>query len=150
MEKEKIETVKEKIQITEITIESAQSYKYDLKNEIYTVYFFSKEPVEVKFSLSKEEKEEVFEKCHSLELNSDTEEINFDGNCVNSPTLYETLLIRSAESSQKIKISANCDYSNTPYSYKVGRVMEFIKLVTDLVESKPEVKAAPKSDIIYY
>ncbi|HEY6502412.1 MAG TPA: hypothetical protein VIZ28_00430 [Chitinophagaceae bacterium] len=149
-EQEKIETGERKVQIMGITIESAWSYKYDLDSGIYTVYFMSKEPVEVKFYLSKEEKEEVFKKCHSLKLNNNTKEINFDGNCPNLPTLYQTLLIRSAESSQKIKVSSSCDYSNTPDGHKAGQVMEFINWVTDLVGSKPEVKAAPESDIIYY
>lgn len=40
----------------EIVIEYTFSYKYDLKNEIYTTFYLSKSPSTVKFKLTNKEK----------------------------------------------------------------------------------------------
>lgn len=36
----------------DIVIEYSQSYKFDLKNEIYSVYYMNKPPTKIKFHLS--------------------------------------------------------------------------------------------------
>jgi hypothetical protein len=45
--------------------------------------------------------------------------------------------------------SSKCDFSGYPYEQKAGQVKEFIKLVSDIINAKPEVKNSSESDVMY-
>jgi hypothetical protein len=131
----------------DVVIDASESYKFDLKKATYTVYFMSKSPVEVKFSLSKNEKEEISRKYRSLGINNLPPELTVTSNCVNSPTLFTIVIISSKSLNQKIRIPLGCDYIDE--QQRGNQIREFIITVTNIVKSKPEVKDAPKSDIVY-
>ena len=134
----------------EIVIEVAQSFTYDLKKEIYTVYSIERNPVEVKFSLSDQEREAIFKKYQVLNFNRDSKEINVSDDCFDMPKLYTIVWIKSKSGYQKLKIDRGCSRYNGSYAQQANQLREFITLVTGIIRSKPEVRNALKSDILYY
>lgn len=67
----------------EIVIAFSGYSKMDIKKEIYTVYFFSKKPIEIKFQLTDEERARIFKKYDSLNLNENINEMKIWDNCLN-------------------------------------------------------------------
>lgn len=134
---------REKVQIA---ISVGHSYKYDLENGIYTVYFMAKPPKHVPFHLSNEEKEKIKRMLIVLDLDTKQEMEHFDDDCSFFPKLIDTLHVTSRTMFKKISIDLNCDDYG---SFKAKRVKEFLLDVLRLLNAKPEVQGAPKTDIHY-
>lgn len=134
----------------ELVIEVPNSYKYDLKNNIFTIFYVDKSPEEVKFQLSKEEKNSLQEKYYEFRLNKLAENIDIEGTCMIMPLLYTNIIIkRDNNIIQKIKIDRGCTKFNIFNSGKAERVNNFINYVFKILNSKPEIKNSPKSNIKY-
>ena len=139
----------------EILIEYAHSYKYDLKKEILTVTNISKPSVEIPFKLSKEERAGIVGKYYKLsidniiDIDKEMGKIYIEDECKLMPKLYTVLHIKSQYHFQQIQIDTDCDNFYFSNYKKAARVKKFIKYVYEILNSKEEIKHAPKSDMIY-
>jgi hypothetical protein len=138
-----------------IIIEYAQSYKYNLTNGVYSVYFTVQPKSEIKISLSTEEKERVIDKYYDLDIDKiDAENKNtaitfFEDKCSTMPKLYTILHIKTSKRMQDIKIDQDCDDFYFSDSNKAYNVKKFIHFIEKLLKSKPEFLNVPSSNIIY-
>lgn len=65
------------------------------------------------------------------------------------PKFYTILHIKSTSCVQKIKLDEDCEEFEISDRNKVRRVKNFLRFVSEIKRSKPEIKAAPTSDIMY-
>ena len=139
----------------EIIIEYAQSYKYDLTRSVYTVFYLDKPTTEIKFSLSNEEKNKIIEKYYDLRIHKisgiDKEmgTIYIQDRCWIMPKLYTILHVKAKNRLQDIQIDESCDDFHWRNSNRAKRINKFLQLIDEILQSKPEIKNAPKSDIGY-
>ena len=139
----------------EIIIEDAQSYKYDLKKEVYTIFYTNKVPTEIKFDLSKEEKDKIAEKYYDLRINKisgndkRSKSIYIEDDCMTMPKLFTKIHLRTKNNLQEIKIDEGCNNFKLSNFNKAKRIKEFIQFVKQIVKSKPQIKNAAESNIIY-
>ena len=149
-----IETIRDKN--LEITIEYAQSSKIDLTRKLYTVYNIDRPQFDTNFQLLPAEKDQIIEKYYSLALYNLTEVDTFrravyiTDNCMNMPKLYTTLTFKTNQTIQKIQIDGSCDNYSNRNKIAAEKVNDFLQLVANIIMTKPVVKNAPASDIIYY
>ncbi len=138
-----------------ITIQSSQSYKYDLENEVFTIFYVSKKPTEIKFHLTNEERNEIIKKYYSLKLNKISKIDKITGNiyiedkCITMPKIYTILRIQSQNTSQEIQIDTGCDNYDSSNFIEANKIKEFIKFALNIIQSKPGIKNSPTSDIMY-
>lgn len=139
----------------EIIIEEPQSYKYDLTHRVFTTYYMTKPKIEVKFKLSEDEESAIKKKYYDLkiyeinQINNITGNTLIDDDCGTMPKFYTIIKIKKPASSQEIQIDKSCDNFYLSNFVIAHRIKEFIKIVTDILQSKPEIENVPKSDIIY-
>ena len=133
----------------QVIITIGQSYKYDLKNQIYTVMNISKPSINVKFKLSDHEREKITDKYYALELNNIKTKTFIKDDCREMPKLITTLEVERQNSSHQIFIDIYCNRYSQFDSTKAIRVKDFINYVFDIIKSKSEIKNIPKSDMIY-
>lgn len=133
----------------EIQLEFPGSYKYDVKNEIYTVYFMEKPPLEVKFHLSDDEVNRIINKYYDLGINKLSQDLLIRDNCLTMPKVLTALRVKTKKQVQRIQIDEDCDDFKFSNSGKANRVKTFMKFIRDIIGAKPEVQKAPKSDFIY-
>lgn len=88
----------------EIIINSSQSYKFDLKKEIFTVLYLSKPSTELKFHLTKEEKSKIIDKYYSLDIDEIRGKTTIEDECMYMPKSYTILKVNSKNISQEIEI----------------------------------------------
>lgn len=138
-----------------IIIKSDLSYKYDLSNETYTVFYTNKPPQEIRFHLSDLEKKEIYEKYYSLRLDKikKTGLVNDDilvkDKCEEMPKNKTVLHVQSREKNQEIKIDLSCNSFYLSNFIEADRIKTFIVFTLDIIRSKPQIKEAPSSDIMY-
>ena len=133
----------------ELVIEVTKSYKYDFINGIYTIFYIDKSPEEIKFQLSEDEKNSIQEKYYELNLNKLPNDINIDGTCMNMPKLYTVIQIKTTNTLQKIQIEMGCDKFNILKTGRAKRINNFINYVYQILNSRPEIKNSPKSNVDY-
>ncbi len=132
-----------------IIIEGAQSYKYDLQLETYSVFNMMKSDTTIHFQLTNDEKKQITEKYYSLQLNNLKGKQKIEDSCFQSPKLYTTLRVKSREQEQEIIIDEGCEDYSKIFESKGKRVGAFLEFVRSLLKTKPEIQAAPSSDILY-
>lgn len=131
-----------------IVIQIAQSYNYDLQQETYTV-FNMKSDTTIHFHLTIEEKKQIIERYYSLHLEELQGKQEIEDNCLIMPKLYTTLKVKSKVQKQEIVIDENCaDYKGL-FNTQGKRIAAFLQYVSNLLETKAEIKNAPRSDIMY-
>lgn len=136
----------------EISIKDANSYKYDLKNQIYTVFGFMKKDTSIHFDLSIDEKRQIVDKYHELKLDSLGEKTLINDIYDSDPTLYRYLKVQSNGKSQVINIEG----SRNEKDYKpedilaAKKINEFINSTLLILNSKAAIKNGPKSDMVYF
>lgn len=141
--------------ITKLEIEDAHSYKYDLDKCIYTVFYMDKQPLEIPFSLTAVEKEQILRAYNELKIselnekNAITNNILIEDNCMTMPKLFTTLNISANGISRQIQIDEECKSYSFNNLWKAKRVKEFLSVIWKILKSKSEIKNAPKSDVIY-
>jgi hypothetical protein len=138
-----------------LVIEYALSNKVDLMKGIYTVFFMGKPPVDIIFELTPAEKDQIIKQYYSLSIDklNEVDEITgivyIEDECMIMPTTYTYLIVRKDSITQRIQIDEGCDNYRSGNSDKAKRVKEFLQYVDKIIQSKPEVKNSPHSDIIY-
>jgi hypothetical protein len=132
-----------------IEISNAQTWKIDLKKDVYTVFYLSKPPLEIKLGLTEDEQKRLIDTWYSLELDRIPGKTLLNDKCLIMPKLYAVIRATTAHTSQEITIDNNCDDFSLFDAGKAERVKKFIKLVKDIVFSRPAVRDAPKSNIFY-
>lgn len=139
----------------QIVIQCAKSYKYDLRNRVYTVFFLSRPPFDIKFDLTTPENNSIIKMYYDLNLyelkniNQITKNIYIKDGCATMPKLFTILQVKSAEQNQEIQIDQDCNDFYFSNFQTARKVKFFIKFIEDIIQSKPEIKNAPKSDIWY-
>lgn len=139
----------------EIIINDNQSYKYDLKNNVYTIYYMNKAATEIKFNLSKEEKHTIINSYYTLkidkitDINKITGNIYIDDKCTTMPKSFTKLHIKTNYSLQEIQIDEDCNDFYLSNYLKAKRIKRFLKVIRNILQSKPQIKNAPVSDIMY-
>ena len=88
----KPETIDQNI---EITIEDAQSYKYDLSKHTYSISRIFKPDTTIHFKLSTAETEQIISKYYELELDLFRSRERIEDNCMIMPKLYTTVKVKS-------------------------------------------------------
>jgi hypothetical protein len=134
----------------EIVIEIVQSYKIDLKAEIYTVYFLTKEPLEIKFQLTEEERREIIDLFDSLKYNRKVDWEYIGDSCWDAPKLYTIVSIKPEEKIHKVYIDIGCGAYYHNDEQMAIQYKRLILLIRKILKSKKEIKEAPKSDIGYF
>ena len=139
----------------DIIIEYAQSSKIDLTKAVYTVYYWERPQLDVPFKLLPTERSKIIEKYYSLSLYELTNVDSILGTvyisdyCTDMPKLYTILTFKSNQNVQKLQI-ASCDQYSVRDKTDAKKVNDFLDFVANIILKKPEVKNAPRSDIIYY
>ena len=132
----------------EIVIQRAQSYQYDLQLKTYTV-FNMKGDTTIQFHLSREEKRQIVDRYYRLGLGDLQGQQEIEDNCHIMPKLYTTLKVKSKEHPLEIIIDEDCRNYNGLFNKRGQNVAEFLQYVINLLKTKPEIKNAPFSDIMY-
>lgn len=138
-----------------ILIESGQSYAYDLANETYTVFFIGKEPYTTRFRLTDAENADIAERYYRSgiagmrNVSSAKDEVLIEDECMMSPKIYTTVTVTGSGAYKRIAIDEGCDDFRLSNFGRANAVKDFLDFVRKVVSSKPEVKRAPLSDIMY-
>jgi hypothetical protein len=139
----------------EIVITSDISYKYDLFNGLYTVFYNNKPPTVISFHLTDIEKKKIINKYYYLKLYELNKIDNRTGNiyikdkCMTMPKDRTILEVQTKGKKQEIQIDLYCNSFYWSNFIEANRVKKFINFVLSMVNSKPEIKNAPSSDIMY-
>jgi hypothetical protein len=132
-----------------IKIRIGESIEYDFGNNTYSVFFLSKEPVIVKFSLSDKERECILISFHRLGINNIDHDIAYVDKCDIHPKIFTTLKVFNKRE-HEIKINPDCEnFEKVSSAVSARRVVEFLEIVEKIMQSKQEIIQAPLSDILY-
>ena len=132
-----------------IQIAFAQTWKVELKKDTFTKFYVSRPPLGIKLDLTDAEKTRIIDAWYSLRLDQLTGESTLSDNCHTMPKLNTVIQAKTVTHSQQITIDENCGDFYFFTTGKADRVKKFIKLVRDIVFSRPAVKNAPESDVMY-
>lgn len=139
-----IEIDKKKYSELKITVETP-TYKIDLYNRTYTVFFFdSRKNVQQKFFMSKQEDSLLFNIF--LQLNIDTLTKSIELSCLGTdlPKINTKLQIENTKSKIKVLINEECEFHHKSIG---NNIAYFIKSIKEIIESKKEIQELPISDI---
>ena len=122
----------------------------------YTLYFINnKPPTVISFHLTDIEKKNITNKYYSLKLyklnkiNNITGNIYIKDKCMTMPKDRTILEVKTKGRKQEIQIDLYYDSFYLSNFIEANRVKKFINFVLLIVNSKPEMKNAPSSDIMY-
>lgn len=132
----------------EIVIEYGLSYKYDLTGQIYHVINMQGDST-INFSLNSQERKQIIEKYYNLCLDEIRGEYRIEDNCMMMPKFYTRLIVTSKSIDQEIIFDEDCDDYEPMYESKGKRAVAFLQFIRDILTTRPEIKNAPTSDIIY-
>ncbi len=133
----------------ELKMEIGNSYKYDILKELYVIYYINKPPTEIKFKLSDMEKKSINKKYYELNLDKLPEKLTIENNCNIMPKVFNVLNIKRDQLMQQIRIDRSCNDYSLFKKGKAKRINDFIDFIKNILNSKPEIKNAPKSNIHY-
>ena len=140
-----------KNEVAKIVIDHGISASIDLKDQVFTTYYQSKAPLSVKFGLTAIEIERINTQANEVNAYLADEDLLIGDSCLNLPKIGTVITIETGHGKKKISIDMNCDiYPYNTDMDKVSTVKKLVSLVFEIVGSKPEVKASPPSDRIYY
>ena len=139
----------------EITIDHAQSYKYDLTKGVFTVFLMDKPDTAIIFHLSGDERNRIVDQYYELGIDKITgvdKELGviiIDDGCMIMPKITTVLHVKTKNKVQDIQIDENCNDYYLGNAGKAKSVKQFLKFIDTIVRSKPEIKNAPRSNVIY-
>lgn len=139
----------------QVEVTHGQSSKVDVMHGIYTVFFAEKPALEIKFSLTPVEKEQIIRTYYTLALDKLTavdahwKTFYIDDDCMIMPTIYTYLTVKRDTITQRIQIDKACEDYKWRRGGKAKRVKAFLQVVDRILNAKPELKKAPASDIMY-
>jgi len=138
-----------------IVINDAQSYKYDLINGVYTVYFMDRPDTAISFHLSPDEATKIVDAYYDLEIDNikrvdkESGTILIKDNCMTMPKPFTILHVRSKIKLQDIQIDEGCDDFSFGNIKSGKSVKQFLDFIWTILKSKPEIKNAPHSNVMY-
>lgn len=132
-----------------IEVAFAQTWKVDLKKDTFTMFYISRSPLAINLGLTGAEKTRITDAWYSLELDQFSPQTTINDNCHIMPKLNTIIRAMTTAHSQEITIDAHCEDFSLFNEKKAERVKKFIKIVQDIVFSKPAIRDAPKSDVFY-
>ncbi len=132
-----------------IIIDYAHSYEYDLENQTYTVFYIGKPTQKVKFRLTEKERNEIISKYYNLNLDKLKGNIKITDKCMIMPKLYTVIHVKSGNESQEIHIDEGCNNFQFSNRREAKNVKKFIQFIRTLLNSKPEIKEVPPSNMLY-
>lgn len=136
-----------------LVIYDDQYYKFDLGKETYSVYFVRFHPRDTIFHLTKEERESIIDKYYELgidEIGGGKDSVSnliIDADCTKLPKQYGKILAKTKTYSHVMQVDITCDNFSSDKEDEAEKLKDFIVFVENIVKSKPEVQAAPVSDI---
>lgn len=133
----------------EITIDYGDSYKIDLVNKKYIVFFRGKPPVEINISLSIVEESRILEKYSDCELDKTPRVFQVQDYCSTMPKIFTVITSKSDDGVRKIQIDEQCDKYSSMEKIRALKIRAFLNLIKQIILEKKEVKAAPLSNIGY-
>ncbi len=83
------------------------------------------------------------------DINRITKNIYIKDECKTMPKLFTILQIRSKDINQEIQIDQDCNDFYLSNFKTAKKVKSFINFIEGIIQSKPEIKNAPKSHIWY-
>ncbi len=140
----------------DIVIEEGLSYKWDFKNQLYFVNSMGLDndsipTMPIRFTLSESEKQAIIDKFHKAGLHNINSDKYIEDRCHIMPKIFTTLYIKKEGNKViKIEIDESCTNYKNKNSVTANRIKAFIQFVRMLLHSKPEIKNAPKSNVIYF
>ncbi len=132
-----------------LVIEEANSYKYDFNKEIFTTFYIDKPAADIKFKLSQREKEKITKRYYELDLDKLPKKITIEGSCNTMPLIFTVLHIQTKDSVQEISIDGGCKEFNFFNKHRAKRINSFLKYILEILNSRPQIKNSPKSNIPY-
>ena len=133
----------------EFIIQESQSYKYDLQQQIFTVYNMNGDTT-IHFHISEKEKQQIINQYYNLGLENINNNIKIEDYCLSMPKFYTTLKVKSRFQQYDIIIDEECsDYKNS-YKNDANHIKEFLQYIKRLLKKKIEIENAPSSDIMYF
>ena len=148
-------SLKPKHEPIEVIVKFNESYKYDLSKGEYTIFYLNQPPTIINFHLSAQEMKEIQNKYYSLNIDKikkndkRNEKIFMVDNCRIMPKDNTILNIQSKNIKQEIQIDLYCNSYPLSNWIEARHVKRFIAFVVKIIRSKPEIKNAPLSDILY-
>lgn len=133
----------------EIEIVHAQSYRYDLKQQTYTVMRMEKADTTVRFRLTDGEKNAIAADYFARQLDERKGKIEVEDDCRVMPKLYTVLKTKSHRQTQEIVLDEACDRRKGSQADYGEKVAAFLSFVESLLQAKPEIRNVPPSDILY-
>lgn len=138
------------IPIEKITVKMGSSYKIDLENAAYTVYFFNGSSYDCKFTLSDQDKKDILKMANGLGLTQLKGNIQVEDNCQFFPKVFTQLSFYAGSNPVHISIDAGCDKHSILKRQHASGIIDFLAFLHKRIFSKPEVLRAPQTDISYH
>jgi hypothetical protein len=112
-----------------ISIRYELSYKIDLNEKVYTVFFISKPPLKIKFNLADDEIKKISDKYFTLKL-YELGSLELSDSCMTYPMIYTYINVKSNSINQQIKFDENCEGFMDDSRLKLH---EFTQLISDII-----------------
>lgn len=132
-----------------IQVAFAQSWKVDLKKDTFTMLYVSRPPLAISLGLTEDERNRIVDAWYQFHLDRIEGKTTLKDNCRIMPKLLTVIKATTASTSQEISIDENCEDPGFFDSGREKRMKKFLRLVKDIVFSRPAVRDAPKSDVFY-
>jgi len=119
---------------------------FDLKNQLYKVKFTNKGDVVIKFKLTDKEKQEIKKIYYENGLSKFKEKTEIKNFC-NFPISITTITIIENNKTKEIKLFNSCSKYGI-FNIKGRKTDNFLESIYKILYSKPEIKNAPKSNMM--
>lgn len=129
-----------------LSIQFSQVRKFDLYNGICYLYKSHHDFIKINFKLSRREKRTICNQYYSLGLDSLKNEKEYIDSCFYVPKNHTTLNFKIENKNKMIKIDKNCDNFNQSDSSSARQVQKYILIVEKILQSKKEIRNAPKGN----
>src|SRR5258705_13203666 len=116
-----------------VVISVANNLTIDLSTDTYTIYFLSKPPLLVKFSLTSEDKERIRKTYFSLHLN-EMARLVMPGGCKRDPQILTTITVKSQLIDQTVKIDESC--AQPKDDVDAQKVLFFLNTIDSVLQVK--------------
>ena len=131
----------------DLSIEFSKIRKCDFCEGVYCIYSDGAF-VSIPFNLSKRDKKKLYKNYYRLGLQKLEKDKFYDDSCIYQPKSYNTLRFNIKGKSQVIKIDPNCDRFDDKDRFSAKNVQKYIAILKEIMQSKKEIRDAPKSNII--
>jgi hypothetical protein len=132
-----------------IEVAFAQTWKVNLKKDTFTMFYMSRPPLVISLGLTEVERNRIIDAWYQFHLDRIEGKTTLKDNCNSMPKLFTIIKATTTSTSQEISIDEHCGDPGFFDSGREKRMKKFLRLVKDIVFSRPAVRDAPKSDVFY-